>query len=161
MIQYDWIWLNKTFTVVALEWFFTSVKPFIHSQFVILYKSPVTVVAIEWFFTSVKPFMHSQVIILYKSLATVVAIEWFFTRVKPFMYSQVVILYKSHVTVVALQWFFSTWLNFTDWMSDLNGNKFMHASKQHIVIKKRTTRSHRNPRFFVHYWELSTTGSFY
>ena len=58
-------------TVVALKWFFTSVKPFIHSQFVILYKSLVTVVAIEWFFTSVKPFMHSQVVILYKSLVTV------------------------------------------------------------------------------------------
>ena len=36
----------------------------------------------------------------------------------------------------------------------------MHASEQQIVIKKRTTKSHRNPRFFcpllraVHYWEL-------
>ena len=45
-------------------------------------------------------------------------------------------------------------------MSDLNGNKFMHASEQQIVIKKQTTKSHRNPRFFcpllraVHYWEL-------
>ena len=39
-------------------------------------------------------------------------------------------------------------------MSDLNGNKYMHASEQQIVIKKRTKKFHRNPRFFVHYWEL-------
>ena len=45
-----------------------------------------------------------------------------------------------------------------DFTSDLNGNKCMHASEQQIVIKMRTTKSHRNPRFFVHYWELSTTG---
>ena len=58
---------------VALEWFFTSVKPFMHSQVVILYKSHVTVVALKWFFTSVKPFMHSQVVLLDEFLVTV---EW-------------------------------------------------------------------------------------
>ena len=47
-----------------------------HSQVVILYKSHVTVVALEWFFTSVKPFMHSQVALLDEIHVTVVAIEW-------------------------------------------------------------------------------------
>ena len=61
---------------------------------------------------------------------------------------------------------FSTWLNFTDWMSDLNGNKCMNASEQQIVMKKRTTKSHRNPRFFcpllraVDYWELLLNKNF-
>ena len=36
----------------------------------------ITVVAVEWFFTSVKPFMHSQVALLDEFLVTVVAIEW-------------------------------------------------------------------------------------
>ena len=31
---------------------------------------------------------------------------------------------------------FTTWLNFSDWMCDLNGNKWMHASEQQIVIIK-------------------------
>ena len=48
-----------------------------------VYKSLITVVALKWFFTSVKPFMYSQVVILYKSHVTVVALEWFFTSVKP------------------------------------------------------------------------------
>ena len=51
------------------------------SEFVLLVEFLVTVVTLEWFLTSVKPFMHSQVVILYKSLVTVVALEWFFTRV--------------------------------------------------------------------------------
>ena len=34
------------------------------------------VVAVEWFFTSVKPFMHSQVALLDEFFVTVVAIEW-------------------------------------------------------------------------------------
>ena len=72
-----------------------------------------------------------------------------------------VIMLQSVVTVVALQWFFSTWLNFTDWMSDLNGNKWIHASEQQIVIIKSEQQNLIEiPDFFVHYWELSTTGSF-
>ena len=31
---------------------------------------------------------------------------------------------------------FTTWLNFSDWLCDLNGNKWMHASEQQIVIIK-------------------------
>ena len=31
----------------------------------------ITVVAVEWFFTSVKPFMHSQVVLLDEFLVTV------------------------------------------------------------------------------------------
>ena len=49
------------------------------SEFVLLVKFLVTVVAIERFITSVKPFMHSQVVILYKSLVTVVALQYFFS----------------------------------------------------------------------------------
>ena len=48
-------------------------------QVVLLDEFLITVVAVEWFFTSVKPFMHSQVVILYKSLVTVVALQWFFS----------------------------------------------------------------------------------
>ena len=45
-------------------------------QVVLLDKFLITVVAVEWFFTSVKPFMHSQVVLLDEFLVTVVAIEW-------------------------------------------------------------------------------------
>merc|ERR1711994_602076 len=83
-------------------------------QGVLLKEFLITVVAVEWFFTSVNPFMHSQVVLLDEFLITVVAIEWlfsnallsfwpnflsqwwqlngFFTSVKPFMHSQVVLL---------------------------------------------------------------------
>ena len=46
------------------------------SQVVLLDEFLITVVAVEWFFTSVKPFMHSQVVLLDELLVTVVAIEW-------------------------------------------------------------------------------------
>ena len=39
-----------------------------------------TVVEVEWFFTSLKPFMHSQVVLLDEFLVTVVAIEWLFSN---------------------------------------------------------------------------------
>ena len=55
-------------------------NPFMLSQFVLLGKFLVTVVAVEWFFTSVKPFMHSQVVLLDEFLVTVVAIEWLFSN---------------------------------------------------------------------------------
>ena len=51
------------------------------SQFVLLGKFLVTVVAVEWFFTSVKPFMHSQVVLLDEFLVTVVAFEWLLSNV--------------------------------------------------------------------------------
>ena len=46
------------------------------SQVVLLDEFLITVVAVEWFFTSVKPFMHSQVTLLDEFLVKVVAIEW-------------------------------------------------------------------------------------
>ena len=46
------------------------------SQVVLLDEFFITVVAVEWFFTSVKPFMHSQVALLDEFLVIVVAIEW-------------------------------------------------------------------------------------
>ena len=49
-------------------------------QVVFLDKFLITVVAVEWFFTSVKPFMHSQVVLLDEFLVTVVAIEWLFSN---------------------------------------------------------------------------------
>ena len=50
------------------------------SQVVLLDEFLITVVAVEWFFTSVKPFMHSQVVLLDEFLVTVVAIEWLFSN---------------------------------------------------------------------------------
>ena len=41
-----------------------------HSQ-VVLLDVLITVVAVEWFFTSVNPFMHSQVVLLDKFLVKV------------------------------------------------------------------------------------------
>ena len=49
-------------------------------QVVLLDEFLITVVAVEWFFTSVKPFMHSQVVLLDEFLVTVVAIEWLFSN---------------------------------------------------------------------------------
>ena len=46
------------------------------SQVVLLDEFLITVVAFEWVFTSVKPFMPSQVALLDEFLVTVVAIEW-------------------------------------------------------------------------------------
>ena len=40
-------------------------------QVVLLDEFLITVVAVEWFFTSVKPFMHSQVVLLDEFLVTV------------------------------------------------------------------------------------------
>ena len=41
------------------------------SQVVLLDEFLITVVAVEWFFTSVNPFMHSQVVLLDEFLVTV------------------------------------------------------------------------------------------
>ena len=112
--------------------------------------------------------MRSQVVIL-DTFFTIVAVEWFFTSLKPFLHSQVVLLDEFLVTVVSIEWLFSNaisgcpsrhlllrqLLRLNEWF------KCMHASEQQNVIKKRTTKSHRNPWFFVHYvrravhyWEL-------
>ena len=53
---------------------YSFLVPFVLDEFLI------TVVAVEWFFTSVKPFMHSQVVLLDEFLVTVVAIEWLFSN---------------------------------------------------------------------------------
>ena len=56
---------------------------------------------------------------------------------------------------------FTSWLDSTsDWINNLNGIVYMHASEQQILIKMRTTKSLRNLRIFcpllgtVHYWGL-------
>ena len=56
---------------------------------------------------------------------------------------------------------FTSWLDSTsDWINNLNGIVYIHASEQQILIKMRTTKSLRNLWIFcpllgtVHYWGL-------
>ena len=55
----------------GLRCLFSSVNLCMLSEFFLLVKFLITVVALEWFFTSVKPFMHSQVVLLDEFLVTV------------------------------------------------------------------------------------------
>ena len=97
-LQYDWMWLNKTFIQVKLfficgivcsipfwyhlcyhflsQWWQLNGCSKMRSQVVLLDEFFITVVAVECFFTSVKHFMHSQIVLLDEFLVTVVAIEW-------------------------------------------------------------------------------------
>ena len=81
---------------------------------VLLDKFLITVVAVEWFFTSVKPFMHSQVALLDEFLVTVVAIEWLFSNAFsgcpsgriPYLSEQQIIIKSKQQNLVEIPDFF-------------------------------------------------------
>ena len=131
-----------------------------------IYECFPTYAAHEWPLTSVKHFMHSQIVLLDEFLVTVVAIEWLLSNAltgypsgqisylsggcwKVFQQCEAFhalsgcpsgwISYNSWFVIsrAFIKWLhLSTWLNFSDWMIDLNSNKWMHASEQQIVIIK-------------------------
>ena len=129
-LQYDGIWLNKTFTVVALEWFFTRMKS-IHAPPtpIILYAAPIT----EHYRSSIKDYQSCRGMYgeAFHTLSVRHSVQkschsggnWMvFHECEAFhalsgLHSVLKSCHSGGTSIFFLN--FSTWLNFTDWM----GNK--------------------------------------
>ena len=102
------------------------------------------------FFTSVNPFMHSQVVLLAKFLITVVAVERFLPA---WILSCTLSFYQMNRITSLLNLTSQTELII--WMV----NVYMQVNNN---LKKKWEQQNliEISGFFVHYWELSTTGNF-